>query len=437
MILFVFGALIGGISGLYSASDDVVELTAANFNSKVINGDGVWLVEFYAPWCGHCKSLAPEWKKAAAALKGVVNVGAVDMDVHQSVGGPYNVRGFPTLKIFGINKNSPKDYNGARTAGPIVDAALKEATSYVKDRLSGRGGGSSGGSGGGSKSGGSGSVVELTDANFKKLVMDSNDMWLVEFFAPWCGHCQRLEPEWKKAAKELGGKVKLGAVDATAHTSIAGQYQIKGYPSIKYFAAGPKSNPVDYDGGRTASDIVAWALSKVVVHYEPPKIVELTGDSVFGEECREKTLCIISVLPHILDTGAEGRNNMIKLLKELGDKYKAKQWGWVWTSAAEHPKLESMCGIGGFGYPALVAVNLKKKVAVVHKGGFSDDSISETLRALSVGRGNPDIIRDSEDLKLATVEKWDGLDGQMPEEEDFSDLDDMELDDLEEIKTEL
>lgn len=62
--------------------------------------------------CGHCKSLAPEWKKAAKALKGVVSVGAVDMDVHGSVGGPYNVRGFPTLKIFGANKKSPQDYNG-------------------------------------------------------------------------------------------------------------------------------------------------------------------------------------------------------------------------------------------------------------------------------------------------------------------------------------
>ena len=62
--------------------------------------------------CGHCKSLAPEWKKAAKALKGVVSVGAVDMDVHGSVGGPYNVRGFPTLKIFGSNKKSPQDYNG-------------------------------------------------------------------------------------------------------------------------------------------------------------------------------------------------------------------------------------------------------------------------------------------------------------------------------------
>lgn len=44
--------------------------------------------------------------------QGIVKVGAVNMDEHSSVGGPYNVRGFPTIKIFGSNKNSPRDYNG-------------------------------------------------------------------------------------------------------------------------------------------------------------------------------------------------------------------------------------------------------------------------------------------------------------------------------------
>jgi protein disulfide-isomerase A6 len=57
-------------------------LTKDNWQQEVIKGDALWLVEFYAPWCGHCKSLAPEWTKAAKQLKGVVKVGAVDMTEH-------------------------------------------------------------------------------------------------------------------------------------------------------------------------------------------------------------------------------------------------------------------------------------------------------------------------------------------------------------------
>ena len=69
-------------------------------------------------------------------------------------------------------------------------------------------------------------VVELTDSNFNELVLESNDLWLVEFFAPWCGHCKNLAPEWARAASELKGKVKLGALDATVHTVMAGRYGV-------------------------------------------------------------------------------------------------------------------------------------------------------------------------------------------------------------------
>jgi protein disulfide-isomerase A6 len=63
-----------------------------------------------------------------------------------------------------------------------------------------------------------GPVVELTQSNFKKLVLDDPDtMWLVEFYAPWCGHCKQLAPSYELAAKHLKGVVKLGAVDMTEH----------------------------------------------------------------------------------------------------------------------------------------------------------------------------------------------------------------------------
>jgi protein disulfide-isomerase-like protein len=73
------------------------------------------------PQCGHCKSLAPEWKKAATQLKGTVRVGAVDCDSHKELASKYGVKGFPTIKTFGEDKTAPPvDYTGAREAAAIV-----------------------------------------------------------------------------------------------------------------------------------------------------------------------------------------------------------------------------------------------------------------------------------------------------------------------------
>lgn len=67
--------------------------------SKPENEAAVFLVEFYAPWCGHCKALAPTWKKLARKLAGVVTVAAVDADQHKGLASKYGVRGFPTIKV--------------------------------------------------------------------------------------------------------------------------------------------------------------------------------------------------------------------------------------------------------------------------------------------------------------------------------------------------
>uniref|UniRef100_A0A8C9VF66 protein disulfide-isomerase n=1 Tax=Scleropages formosus TaxID=113540 RepID=A0A8C9VF66_SCLFO len=92
---------------------------------------------------------------------------------------------------------------------------------------------------------------------FKETRKD--DVWLVDFYAPWCGYCKKLEPVWREVGAELrssGSPVRVGMIDATAHTGVAAEFAVRGYPTIKLFKGDLSYN---YKGPRTKDAIIEFA----------------------------------------------------------------------------------------------------------------------------------------------------------------------------------
>ncbi|XP_016126849.1 protein disulfide-isomerase TMX3-like isoform X1 [Sinocyclocheilus grahami] len=101
----------------------------------------------------------------------------------------------------------------------------------------------------------SGNVEELDD-KFKDYL--KHELWLVEFYAPWCAYCHTFEPTWHEVGAELksmGSPVNVGKIDTTVHTSIASEFNIRGYPTIKLFKG---ELSFDYKGPRTKDAIIEF-----------------------------------------------------------------------------------------------------------------------------------------------------------------------------------
>jgi protein disulfide-isomerase A1 len=104
-------------------------------------------------------------------------------------------------------------------------------------------------------------VIALDDANFRAS-LTAYESILIKFYAPWCGHCKALAPEWSKAAQKLrkaNSSITLAKLDGTKFTDATRTYKINGYPTIMLFRGG---EPSDYTGGRTESEIIAWVNKK-------------------------------------------------------------------------------------------------------------------------------------------------------------------------------
>jgi protein disulfide-isomerase A6 len=284
----------------------VVDITSANVDT-ILDGSRNALVEFYAPWCGHCKTLAPEYAIAGEAYEKAkpkdTVLAKINCDAESAVCQKYGVKGYPTLKWFNKGATEPVDYDAGRTADDIVKY-INNKDSGARLRIQKA----------------PSHVVDLDSSNFDRVVKDADKDVLVEFYAPWCGHCKKLAPEWEKAATAFRNEkhVVVAKVDCDTHKDVGSKYGIQGFPTIKFF---PRSNKAgeDYNAGRDADAIVAYLNEKAGTHRT------VTGQLTATAGLVEKFNDIVSKF--VAETDKSAREKIIKqgedVLKTIEDSTKS------------------------------------------------------------------------------------------------------------------
>jgi len=373
--------------GLYGPQSAVIPLTKDNFANKVFGSEHIWVVEFFAPWCGHCKKLAPEYDKAATNLKGIVRVGAVNCDEQQELCGSFGVKGFPTIKFFpstfkevpnkkGAYHKEPEDYNGARTAAAIVNFAVSKLPSFF---------------------------TSVTSANHDKFL--SQDLPKVLLFT----NKDKTSDLFKALAVDFHHGLLLGEVKHT-DKKLVDLYKVTTFPTLLVLQ--DSGEHVVFEG-KLGHDALFKFLEPFAKfpQQEPPAqkqkerqpepepetggIFEITEQAIFDTHCVNKVgLCVLAFLDPE-NTDEADHNKYIELLKNLGQKYKGK-FRFFWMDGLAQSDFTRTFDISAI-YPNLVVISPKKLRYSPFRRAFEEEPLEEFLE--SVLRGKSSIPFD----KLPTV----------------------------------
>lgn len=226
-------------------ASNVIELNNGNFDSVVYGDDITTLVKFYAPWCGHCKTLAPIYEKVADAFakNDKVQIAHVNCDADDKLCKQFGLTGFPTLKLFAKDKTNPIPYEGKRSFDDITKFITKEAGVHLHvPKVQSK-------------------IVQVSDNDFDSVLLESGKNVFCVITSSSCPHCTKLHPMWEELANifDADDDVIIAELQADTVSSemIRKRYETKGYPTILTFKSGSKE-PIPFGASRNIDSLVNW-----------------------------------------------------------------------------------------------------------------------------------------------------------------------------------
>ncbi|KAG0359246.1 hypothetical protein BGZ54_010035 [Gamsiella multidivaricata] len=212
--------------------------------------------------------MTPTWEQLAVDHLGLAQTknfkfAEVNCLIEGDVCEDNDVRGYPSLQLFKDGKNV-QVYKGSRSIEELGDFVETKADEYYSKNQNVR-------SDINSDINPLGQVIVLDSKNYESSLKDGQP-WLVEYYAPWCGHCKALAPVYEELAMALKGKVNVAKVDCPANEVICRSQKVRGYPTIKLHQHGQAT---DFNKQRTLESLSAFALGATEPSIKPIDLGDL------------------------------------------------------------------------------------------------------------------------------------------------------------------
>ncbi|KAK7595556.1 hypothetical protein V9T40_013381 [Parthenolecanium corni] len=373
---FFLSFLLICLAGVFADESDVLQLTDDDFDSTLSQFE-TSLVMFYAPWCGHCKRLKPDFEKAAQILsKNDPPITLVKVDCTESGKSTCNnhgVSGYPTVKIFRYGK-FVKEYTGPRNADGIVK--------YMKAQV------------------GPGSKVISSVEDFNK-VTSKDDVVIVGFF--------KKDSDLKSTFMNLADKLREKVAFAhTTEESVLSAANVKSEGIRLYrpkvLANKFESSEIDFTGSNALFELEAW----VKENYHG-----LAGHRTTENTEDFKAPLVVAYFNVDYVKNPKGtnywRNRVLKVAKQFKDKF----------SFAVSAKDDFQHELNEFGFDyvpsekPLICARDANKQKFVMKDEFSIENLEKFMQELSEGKLSPylkseDVPADnSAPVKVAVAKNFD------------------------------
>jgi protein disulfide-isomerase-like protein len=213
-------------------------------------------IMFWVEWCPHCKKLIPVWKELARKAKKIYpDVVVAEFNVSKNqLPGHVSMSSFPTCLFYrkDVKDEEPSKYKLESKVPKLLEWIKLAREGKTADAESSAKAKSTKGAAAPKKN--DGPVKVVVKSTWKDIVMDPKTDVLVEFYAPWCGHCKALAPEYEELANRMRKtrRLVIANYDADANGMPDG-VTIKGYPTVMLYTQTGKDKPIEFEGERTSS----------------------------------------------------------------------------------------------------------------------------------------------------------------------------------------